>query len=289
MHCVEPWQGWKKYFQCSFCFLKVNRPMESFLRRTLYWKKEKVKEFIGDSTDEQVVQRLLDWQDDTSAREVSHGLYIKVLPQLKRERCRIQLREWAEKWKLVRILEQASLFELETVITHNPYYLLIAFHASYQACFDLIEQLHLRIDPECVMYALVVDQLRSHKSLSLEQVSTLFQKYGMQPTRGVHEMNPFPENYLAHHELVNIDPELVASASLEKYVSHRGELVTKIRERRFMVNRVRLVGHRYKLRTYSTEFVRQLAEISRRAPSAPQPPRKKKARLGVCSTRQAEF
>jgi hypothetical protein len=62
---------------------------------------------------------------------------------------------WARKWKLAPLVLDASLHELRVTTSQNPFYAMVAFGASFEACLDL----GAPCSPQALAHAVVVDMI----------------------------------------------------------------------------------------------------------------------------------
>lgn len=84
---------------------------------------------------------------------------------------------WAAKWKVRGFVQDASLFELAVVSDTNPFYAMIAFGASFEACMDL----GVPCAPEVLAHAVVFDLVQKGQGkVALEVAAAALAKRGLQ-------------------------------------------------------------------------------------------------------------
>lgn len=242
--------------------------MLGFLKRSFKWSHEKAREYVGVSSDEEVCSRLLESGEPPS--DVSYFTFVRCLDEIKRRQAQCYLKEWAVDKGHLKVVEELSLFELRTVCDANPYYLLFAFNVPFADCFDLMRRREMTLEREVAAHAMLVSMLIVEGSMYVDAAHAALKGRGF-PTLfdtsdfSLDKVEPFPANHLADHPLCHDDPETVPSSTLMLKLEGLGNALSRIRERKFMTNRVIIDDGKYKLRTRSYQFVDEVVRVRDRA------------------------
>lgn len=242
--------------------------METFLCRLYNWDAERASLCIDGEPDMDVLNRIIDWgNNDLAMCEVSANMYLRTIDKVREYKYRLLLRDWSMKWKAQDIVDQMSLFELETCVNVNVFYCMHAFGVSLDACVDMASTLRTQeTDASSSIYAIVANALVLRGgSLTKPEVKQLMRDNGLDANISIVRLRPFPDNHLDNHPLKNIDPESMSSARVREFVPPHMNVVHAIRERKFMQNRICYGSGKYTFMTMTSLFVNELVKISERS------------------------
>lgn len=234
--------------------------MQSFLVQIFNWSRARADVYIGGSTDADVIDRLSDPTNIPS--DVSIHLYRRVEHRIQQKRNEIRLRGWATTPRRTEVLAQLSLFELETVINTNPFYLLYAFGLPLLDCHALMAHVNLVLDQQVAAHAALVSLLMKNGSMFVDAAHN---ELGLVVATRLDKVSPFPPGHFATHPLRDDDPDIVPAAFLKQKLVGNTDIITRIRERRFMSNRVVVIDGMYKIKTRSVLFAEEVLKVRERA------------------------
>lgn len=235
----------------------------------LNWEFDRVYKWVNGRCDEDVVCEMLAWDEDSAP--IAAGRLAKILPEVRTIERRMRVTPWVNRWTEVaaerkRVLEfhqGASMLEYEVVCEHNPFYLQGAFGFSFEACEDLARLLGLVVSREALMYAVAFKAIADSgqlRSVPTKEVHALLEQR-MLPVANVENLIPFPLELLQNHPLHGIDLDKTAPADLAKLVPIGSMRVSRIREWRWMQNRIVMFEDDYMWASPTVAFA---AEIRRR-------------------------
>lgn len=245
--------------------------MERAIVKGLGVKPELAKAFIKRAgSDERAAEIILGWTDET------RPTYVKKLDRewIERGRRASRLRVWAEKHGdgAKAFVAGATLFELTITMEHNPTYpSLCGFRVSLDACIDLSKMLEYTLIKDQIGYAVAVEGVLNHRSITKEQYEIALTKYGLTFIDPV-LANPFPVELFMNHPLRREDPDDIG---IQDVIAHGivfggpyGNAVDMVRERRNMQNRLSMERDeegivRYKLREGAAQLVRMIRALNR--------------------------
>ena len=237
--------------------------MFAFIQKHYNLSEVETWRIVGEDDDKTVVERLLAWEDNYHERQINDTLFCKALPQLKLQQHRVFLEPWAEKWKMLPLLEKCSLFEFELARTENPYYLQAAFNVPFAACTDLGIFCNLSVSTDAVRYAIVLEHILPNRVMRVDEANNRFicENIG---SGDVSNMDPFPVRILRGHPLEDVDVDSMPPCEVAQYLNHKGELLERIREKTNAVNRICKIDGLYMFK-FDTKGcvsrIRALAEI----------------------------
>ena len=144
-------------------------------------------------------------------------------------------------WKCVnkKMKEEISLFELEVMTKRSPFYAFTVFDVEFERCLVLAQLLNLNLSEEIFAYNLVYQEIIAHQKIGQKQVGDLLMSYDLDinKIRPIHRIEPFGRNVLHNHPLANVNVDVTPEAKLRPLV-RGGDLISKIREKKSMTNRI---------------------------------------------------
>lgn len=130
---------------------------------------------------------------------------------------------WAKKWKADRFIKEAGPSELLLTTARNPFYPLLAFGVSYEACVDL----GIPSTPECRIYALVLDRVRK----GLGDKSSVDAEIGRMGLPSVDPLSIRPLTLPDSHALKDVDVRTTSASEMKSR-----DCVYSIREKTACLN-----------------------------------------------------
>lgn len=235
--------------------------MQQFLSTHLKIKKEVAADIIGTMTDSEVIDHLLSLK--SHPKQVPDYSFRYARPQLEAERMRIPLRHIPE---LAKALPEMSLLELRATCFHNPFYLLFAFDVDFNACLKVHQQFGVSLGPNIAAHAKLWSMLREKPVIFIDEAhATLKEVHNIEVTQELHTVEIFPRSLLQGHPLIQYDPYVESSATLKSHIPDPRAILSSIRERRFLENRIYASRGRYMIHDRSKQFVDAIDGIYERA------------------------
>lgn len=162
-----------------------------------------------------------------------------------------------------------SLFELEIITRISPFYAYTALKVPFDQCIMIAKGLQnvqpkpLVISENILAYNLVYHQLQTSTVVSFEKFDELCRESGIDPQKvgDVSRVHPFGRYILDDHPLRDHDPRYTPEAKLMEYVKFGGNIVTSVRERNNLVNKITKNQNGYKMIDSTDEFIETLINM----------------------------
>lgn len=224
----------------------------------LQWSAAHLKKFTAQhSADpDEAIKTILSWENETLAMGVTMEHFASKRHLFERF-AKIQIiRPWVKLCPMAAcVVKHASLLELTVMLEENPFYPMCAFGIPYSSCLHLACMFQIKIKPNAHAYALLCLQLSTSGPIAIDAMNVICRKAGLAPMPPLSKLHPFGANVLDGHPLESIDLDLTPPAHLKEYVPNRGEIVTKIRERRNLDVQVMLRKNQYMWKNNTVRFV----------------------------------
>jgi hypothetical protein len=142
------------------------------------------------------------------------------------------LSAWGLKNNAENFLKNASEFEFKITTEVNPFYPLLAFNVSLEACEYLLHQLDIKNCDFYYAYALIYDNLRVNEKLSLNDCVALLKSKNIRQKN--FNFSSLHAKFLVGHPLEFVDVSNISIKLLKQHVPKNSNLVALRRERRFL-------------------------------------------------------
>lgn len=228
----------------------------------------KVAEFINayDGNSMAMLIDILAWTESTmQINTISWFDFSYVRHHFERYRFIVMLNEsgWTARYKHDKFLNDATLFELKVTFSANPFYPFLAFAVPFDACENLARLHSISIHPNVYAYAVVTSMVRATRKVKAEDIQNTFQSLNIDSAIDVTKIYPCGMNVLDGHPFARINLSRTPPAALAEYVKHKGEIVSRIREKTNMINQLwRSVDGSITWKSDSIEFMRLVREIN---------------------------
>lgn len=224
--------------------------MERDVYKMLGWTGEKIDQFEKDGG---TLEKALKSTDEKTRKALGNPM-VKIA--VKRVQAAKSLIPWAEKWRLMNFLKEAGPYELRVTKTQNPFYPMIAFGASMDACLDL----GVVATPHVLAHAVVFDLIRRNNgSVSKAVADNELRKRGLldidASTCDVFDMHD--------HPLRDVDLETMSSAEAMKKAGPTWGGLAAIREKRCMQNDIVLENDVYTRKRNVSPLVAHIVRLLR--------------------------
>lgn len=157
------------------------------------------------------------------------------------------LEPWAQKWRVRGFVESAGPYELKVTRTQNPFWPMIAYGASFEACLDL----GVRASPEVLAHAVAVDMIGKGRASKAEVDAELRR-------RGVGDVDPLacrPFD-MSEHPLRDVDLRRTPNSEAMRIAGPIWGGLAAIREKKLMKNDLELRDGRYARKRDMSELAR---------------------------------
>lgn len=235
--------------------------MQQFLSTHLKIKKEVAADIIGNMSDAEVIDHLLSLR--VSPKPVSDYAFRQARIYLEAERMRIPMRHIPE---LAKALPELSLLELRATCHHNPFYLLFAFDVDFNVCLKVQQDFGVSLGPNIAAHAKLWSMLKEKNAIFIDEAHNILkERYNVDVTQELNTVEPFPRSLLQGHPLLPYDPYVESSATLRSHIPDYRAILSSIRERKFLENRIYASRGRYMIHDRSKQFVDAIDGIYGRA------------------------
>lgn len=144
---------------------------------------------------------------------------------------------WAKKWRADNFLREAGRYEMAVTTQRNPFYPMLAFNLSFDACMDL----GVKTEDAALAHALAFEAVRRGGGKApVAAVQADLKRRGL-PT-DVPSLEPFD---MSGHPLEREDLDLISNAEAIKIAGPMWGGLAAIREKKHMVNDIRVQGDFY--------------------------------------------
>jgi len=236
--------------------------MQELMQMVLHLNEEEYKAVLLRFDDDRrlMLKYILQCSSECDIGDIEWNVFLQHRPLFERQNyvLKLELSGWSAKYKCLKFIQDATLFEFEVTFKHNPFYPFLALSVPYEGCLDLVTRLGIVVDPNVHKYAILVKALQEGKRrISFEDAEILFVKAGYKSDKDMTKVMPCGSNVLKGHALEHIDTSVTPPCMMEEYVKHKGEIVSKIREREKMSNQLAIpVAGFYDWKSDATEFIR---------------------------------
>jgi hypothetical protein len=238
--------------------------METYLSKLFKITPEQVSELKGNTSDIEFLNCLINQHEPPQG--IPYYIFKKSKQELEAEIIRIKLRPWAIKNNIEKIINELSLLELKATCNYNPYYLLYAFGVSYEICFQLLNETGISTSLEIAAHAKLWSMLLENPVIFVNDAhTTLRDQYYMDIVTDLSMVEIFPKELLNNHPLLSYDPYTESAGTLRYKITIPGTILSCIRERKFLENRIYVSRGRYMIHDSSKQFVDALNGIYSRA------------------------
>ena len=100
--------------------------------------------------------------------------------------------------------------------------------------------------------------LLAQPRIFIDEAHDVLRARGVTVSKRIDGMTPFPDGLLANHPLASDDPYLVPPAHLKSKISDHRAILSTIRERKFLMNRIVVLNGQYMFRTQAIGFTEWL-------------------------------
>jgi hypothetical protein len=223
----------------------------------------KTAEFVGDSTFAEILDYLVTTK--VPPFDLSQYAFQRILFACKKERLKLPLTDWATTHKVLPMLDEMSALELEILGQVNPYYAMYAFGVSFDACIELTQRMDIQLETNVAAHALLWHLLQSSPKIVIEDAHAELVKRGCPVTEQLEHIDVFPSRFLDTHPLRKVDPDVESASVMKEMVSDYRNIVSCIRERKFLANRVVALRGKYMVRNKAVQFVAELSRVQANA------------------------
>ena len=234
--------------------------MDAFLAQTFNVSINTIRALKGNSTDEEFLAHLI--HTKRAPDGISWFIFNKKRTFLLAEQKRLPYRAWAERNNLAKVF--AEMTELETIATlsHNPFYLLYAFDVPLEVCTSLLQEIGIGVSPEMYAHACVWKHLCEHRSIYIDEAREMFQ---IRVDIDIEKLEIFPRSMIDTHPLRDSDPYKESSSAMKDRLADPFAIVSAIRERKFLENRIYVSGGMYRICDRAKQFVDAIRGVYERA------------------------
>ena len=151
----------------------------------------------------------------------------------------------------------ASLFELEIICKRSPFYAFVAFNVPFDECERMASALGVVQREDVFAYQQVYRMVLEGRKVSFKEAHEHLLTLGVQVDTlpPLFTVQPFGNGVLAKHPLRDIDPSVTSPAECATKIGNPSQVVTKIRERNCLQNKLVCFDEAYMLKAPMTEFV----------------------------------
>lgn len=224
--------------------------MERDVYKLLGWTGERIDQFERDGGTLEMALKSPDEKTRKAALNPMVGFAVRRVFAAR------PLVPWAEKWRMQSFLKDAGIHELHVTKTQNPFYPMIAFGASLDACLDL----GVKATREMLAHAVVFDLIRQGEgSVAKAIADDALRKRGLEDI-DVTECAIFD---MSDHPLRDVDLNTVSSAEAMKRAGPERGGLASIREKRCMQNDVALQYGMYVRKRDVSPLVAHIVQLIR--------------------------
>lgn len=206
--------------------------MKSLLTTKLKWSEEKVDEMTEKYINEHDLCKYLLSPNQTAVNWSGYPYHIRAT--FVKQEYLLYFASLGWNGLTPKMIEEISIFELEVMKKRSPFYAMTTFGISYESCVELAVKMKKNLPDDVRAYNLVYRELCKGKMVTVEDVKRKFPNV----TGCITEVHPFGSDVLHNHPLELINPACTAEANMKHLVHGSNDLISKIRERKNMVNKI---------------------------------------------------
>lgn len=209
------------------------------------------------------IQDILEWTEIPGMLSISWFAFSMKRPLVERFSIskRIKQSQWDTRWKTTEVLETATLLELIIATTTNPFYFMGAFNLSFEACNDFMISLQIQVEVPVYVYALLCKELQTKEMVPILDMNVHFGKHSV---LNLSKIEPCGMEWMNGHPFEDVDVEVTPPAFLIQHVKHAGELIGRIREKKWAVNKIEVIQGNYQWKTNHTAFVDLIRKLNKK-------------------------